>query len=70
MNTDTFKVTNGITPYFFNVYVDELSEDLKKCNIGCNLNGNLINHIMYADDLVIISPSSAELSELLHEFWN
>ena len=38
MNTDTFKVTNGITPYFFNVYVDELSEDLKKCNVGCNIN--------------------------------
>ena len=41
------------------VYVDELSEELNKCNVGCNLNGHLINHIMYADDLVLISPSSA-----------
>ena len=48
-----------ISPYLFNVYVDELSEELNKCNIGCNLNGHLINNIMYADDLVLISPSSA-----------
>ena len=47
--------------------VDELSEDLKKCNVGCNLNGHLFNYIMYADDLVLISPSSAGLSQLLHE---
>ena len=68
-----FKVTNGVRqggilpPYLFIVYVDELSEELKICNVGCNLNGHLINHIMYADDLVLISPSSAGLSKLLRE---
>ena len=68
-----FKVTNGVrqggilSPYLFNVYVDELSEELNKCYVGCNLNGLLINHIMYADDLVLISPSSAGLSQLLRE---
>ena len=71
--SDKFKVTNGVrqggilSPYLFNVYVDELSEELKKCNVGCNLNGHLINHIMYADDLVLISPSSTGLSQLLRE---
>ena len=44
-----------------------MSEELNKCNVGCNLNGHLINHIMYADDLVLISPSSAGLSQSLHE---
>ena len=47
-----------------------MSEKLKKCKFGCNLNGHLINHIMYADDLVLILPSSAGLSHLLHEFEN
>ena len=31
------------------------------------MNGHLINHIMYADDLVLISPSSAGLCQLLLE---
>ena len=58
----------GYYPLTFSMYnVDELSEELKTCNVGCNLNGHLINHIMYADDLVLISPSSAGLSQLLHE---
>ena len=43
--------------------VEELIEKLKKCNFGCNINGHLISNIMYADDLVIISPSTAGLSQ-------
>ena len=42
-----FEVNQCVT-----VTVDELSEELNKCSVGCNLNGHLINHIMYADDLV------------------
>ena len=65
MLSTKFKVTNGVrqggilSPYLFNVYVDELSEQLKICNVGCSMNCHLINHIMYPDDLVLISPSSA-----------
>lgn len=68
-----FKVTNGVrqggilSPYLFNVYVDQLSEQLKTCKIGCSMNDFLINHIMYADDLVLISPSSAGLCQLLRK---
>ena len=69
------KVTNGVrqggyyplTFSMYSVYVDDLSEELNKCNVGCNQNGHLINHSMYADDLVLISPSSAGLSQLLRE---
>ena len=48
-----YKVTCGVrqggilSPYLFNVYVDELSEQLKMRNVGCSMNGHLINHIMY-----------------------
>ena len=47
-----FKVTNGVreggivSPYLFKVYVHELSEELKKCSVGRNRNGHLINHII------------------------
>ena len=68
-----FKVTNGdrqgqtLSSYLFNVYVDKLSEQLKLCNVGCNVNGHLINHIMCADDLILISPYLAGLCQLLHK---
>ena len=32
-----FKVTNGVRQGGI-IYVDELSEELNKCNVGCNLN--------------------------------
>ena len=64
-----FKKQGGIlSPYLFDVYVDELSEQLKLCNVACNVNGHLINHIMYADDLILILPSSAGLCQLLYDY--
>jgi len=37
------------------------------CNVGWRMNGHLINHIMCADDLGLISPSSVVLCQLLCE---
>ena len=55
-----------ISPYLFNVYVDDLSVKLNSCHVGCYYSGGCINHLMYADDLVIMSPSVAGLNKLLH----
>ena len=77
--SSSFRVSNGVrqggilSPYLFNVYVDDLSQTLIGCRTGC-LSGNLtINHLMYADDLVLISPSATGLRELIcacEEFSN
>ena len=63
--SSSFCLSNGVrqggilSPYLFNVYVDDLSRT------GC-LSGNItINHLMYADDLVLLSPSATGLRELL-----
>jgi len=59
----TFTVTNGVkqggilSPLLFNVYIDDFSLTLSKSNIGCRLRGRLINHIVYADNLCILSRS-------------
>ena len=44
--------------------MDDLSVNLNKLHIGCLYAGTLINHLMYADDLCIFSPSVAGLRKL------
>ena len=66
-----FHVTNSVrqggilSPYLFNVYLDDLSIALSACRTGCCVGNSLINHLMYADDLVIFSPSSIGLRALI-----
>ena len=69
--SDSFSVSNGVrqgsivSPRFFNIYVDDLSVQLNKLSIGCVLGTFIVNHLLYADDLILISPSSAGLKKLL-----
>ena len=45
--------------------MDDLSKVLNTCKVGCLAGSQRVNHLMYADDLVLLSPSSKGLSELL-----
>ena len=66
-----FNVTNGVrqggilSPKLFNVYIDGLSNILNNFLIGSSLGGKRINHMLYADDICIVSLSSAGLQKLL-----
>ncbi len=70
--SDSFRVSNGVrqgsllSPALFNVYMNELSEELSDCRTGCMLGNTTVNHYMYADDLVVFSPSSAGFQQLLN----
>ena len=67
----SFTVSNGVrqggilSPYLFNVYVDDLSLSLNSLSVGCLLSDVKINHLMYADDLVLLAPSVAGLNKLI-----
>ena len=69
LTSESFSVSNGVrqggilSPRFFNIYFEDLSEQLNALNIGCIAKHMLINHLMYADDLVLISPSTAGLQK-------
>ena len=73
MASDAFSVCNGIkqggilSPKLFNIYVDVLSQQLNKVMVGCCMNGKVINHLYYADDLVLLSPSTHGMQKLLNE---
>ena len=74
--SESFKVSNGVrqggilSPYLFNVYMDDLSLRLKKHYAGCRIANNIINHLFYADDLVLLCPSHRGLQELLETCEN
>ena len=67
-----FHVTNGVrqggalSPLLFNVDVNELNELMNKFGIGGNMGDTIINHMLYADDVCIVSLSSSGLQQLLN----
>ena len=70
--SDSFTVANGVrqggilSPYLFNVYMDELSVNLSKSQTGCMFDDKFVNHLFYADDAVLLSPSANGLQKLLN----
>ena len=55
-----------LSPLLFNVYMDGLSCALNDIDMGCKINGKLVNHLFYADDSVIIAPNASCLQKLLN----
>ena len=57
--SNVFNVTNRqggiLSPKLFNIYIDGLSNILNNSLIGGSLGGKCINHMLYADDLCIVS---------------
>ena len=57
--SELFTVSNGVkqggilSPHLFNVYMDDLSVNLNRLQIGCLYAGTIMNHMMYADDLCV-----------------
>ena len=68
--SEGFHVSNGVrqggilSPYLFNVYIDELSYKLDSSGVGCHYLGS-VNHLCYADDMVLLSPTPQGLQKLL-----
>ena len=69
--SEHFYVGNGVnqggilSPLLCNLYMDDLSRKLNLCKTGCVIGATVVNHLMYADDLIIFSPCSAGLQQLL-----
>ena len=67
-----FTVSNGVrqggvlSPYLFAVYLDELSIQLGSVRVGCTVENMVVNHLKFADDICVFSPSISGLQCLLN----
>ena len=46
--------------------MDDLSVCLTQCKAGCHLNGTVTNHVMYADDICLMTPSAIATQKMLN----
>ena len=54
-----------MSPVLFNVYIDDLSKTLHSMPFGCYINNTCVNHLVYADDMVLLAPSPRALQGLI-----
>ena len=73
------KQGDSISATLFAIFINDLGEEIKKSGVGLQLNFNaenldqniLINILMYADDLILLSENETDMQFLLHmvEIW-
>ena len=54
-----------MSPVLFNVYIDDLRRTLYSMPLGCYIHGTCVNHLVYADDMVLLAPSPGALQGLI-----
>ena len=67
----TFEVKNGVrqgailSPTLFCAYLDVLLKRLRNSGLGCQIGGEFIGALGYADDVILLSPSKESLQLML-----
>ena len=70
--SENFTVTNGArqgavaSPVYFNVYLDDLFEEMKQSGFGCYIDSFFYGLLGYADDCALLSPSREGLQHMLN----
>ena len=55
-----------LSPYCFNLFIDILIRELILLDVGCHINHTFYGCFLYADDIIILSPSIYVLQRMLN----
>ena len=72
LTTDFFDVNCGLkqgcllSPLLFNLYIDDLVRDMNLLNIGIDIDDEKLCILLYADDVILIADTEADLQSLLN----
>ena len=73
--TDWFSVKSGVrqgdsfSPLLFSLYVNDLAVEISSLNCGVDFGDDSISILMYADDMVFLSPTEHKLQKLLNTLY-
>ena len=71
MKTEWFQTLYGVrqgdnlSPTLFNIYINDLAEELKSMNLGIKMGDLHICILLYADDIVLVSENEQNLQRML-----
>ncbi len=69
--TDWFPIESGVrqldslSPTLFAAFINDLSQEMNKLNVGVNVGGECLNMLLYADDIVLVSPNHEKAQQQL-----
>jgi len=75
-DSEIFRIERGvrqgdtISPKLFNAALEQVFRQLDWENAGIVVNGERLNHLRFADDIVLISSSGTELEQMLNQLSN
>ena len=58
-----------LSPRLFALFVNQLTNKLIPCKARCHFNDMCINHVLYADDICLLTPSAIAMQTFLYECY-
>ena len=59
-----------MSPLLFNLYINDLSLRLRALPVGCYCGDMVLNHLMYADDIVLLAPSGKGMQSIINATYD
>ena len=54
-----------LSPYLFNLFIEDVVNQMKRSSRGIKINGEQIHSIRFADDIVVMADSEKDMTRML-----